>query len=978
MENATNAFPFELLQNHIKGDLFFDDASRTVYSSDASAYREKPIGVVRPRDAKDVESILHFANKYKLSLIPRGAGTSLAGQVVGGGLVVDVGRYMNRILEVNADEKWVRVEPGVVLDELNMYLKDYGLFFGPETSTSSRCMLGGMLGNNSCGAHSIIYGSTRDHTLEIKGFLSNGDEVLFKPLQKWEFEHKCRLENFEGSIYRQLRDLLTRKENRKEIKKEFPHPEIQRRNTGYALDLLLDTLPFKEEGVPFNMCKLLAGSEGTLAFTSEIKLNLVDLPPKSKGLVCVHLNSIEDALKANLIALKFKPGAVELMDKAIMDLTKDNPLQAKNSFFVVDDPAALLLVEFARDTKEEIESLSATLQQALSAEGFGYAYPTLYGSDINKVWSLRKAGLGVLSNMPGDDLPVPVIEDTAVRPIDLPLFITDVNTMLKKYRKECVYYAHIGSGELHLRPVLNMKDPLDVELFRQIAKDTAHIVKKYRGSLSGEHGDGRLRGEFIAEMVGDHNYQLFIDVKQIFDPKCILNPGKIVDTPRMNTSLRYQEHKSELINDPVFDWSNTMGVVRAAEKCNGSGDCRKSQLIGGVMCPSYMGARDERQTTRGRANMLREFFVGNIPDTRLGYEEVKAVLDLCLSCKACKTECPSNVDMAKLKAEFLHAYHKKFGIGMRSRLVANTPAINRFFMIFPYLYNIGINLKMIKRFNEVKFGFSSKRSLPSLYKYSLRNWYRKNNTTNARRKVLLFADEFTNYSDVNIGVEAILLLNKLGYSVCLPKHHDSGRTFLSKGLLKRAAALAVKNVTVLADFVNKEVPIIGLEPSAIITLRDEYPDLVPTYLKGKAKHLAKYSYTFEEFIEREFRQGYIKENSFTDKSEQIHFHAHCYQKALSDTALTKIVLEIPKNYSATEIKSGCCGMAGSFGFEKENYDLSMKIGELVLFPAVRKHHDRSLIVAAGTSCRHQINDGTSVKSLHPAQILYAALKSDLT
>ncbi|MCU4174645.1 FAD-binding and (Fe-S)-binding domain-containing protein [Carboxylicivirga sp. N1Y90] len=974
MENTLQEYPFELLDKHIKGDVFFDDPTRTVYSTDASAYREKPIGVVRPRDAKDIESILHFASKYKVPLIPRAAGTSLAGQVVGNGLVVDISRYMNRILEVNKEERWVRVQPGVVLDELNQYLKEYNLFFGPETSTSSRCMMGGMVGNNSCGAHSILYGSTRDHTIELNGFLSNGEEVQFKALQKWEFEQKCRLDNLEGDIYRQVRDLLTNKDNRKEIRKEFPHPEIHRRNTGYALDLLLDTLPFKEEGEPFNMCQLLAGSEGTLMFTSEIKLNLVDIPPKHKGLVCVHLDSLEDALEANLVALEFKPGAIELMDKTIMDLTKDNPLQAKNRFFVEGDPKVLLLVEFARDTIEEIEELSAQMQKALKAKEYGYAYPTLYGSEINKVWSLRKAGLGVLSNMPGDNLPVPVIEDTAVRPVDLPMFIAEVNKMLERHGKECVYYAHVGSGELHLRPVLNMKDPADVEQFHQIAKDTAGIVKKYRGSLSGEHGDGRLRGEFIADMVGEHNYGLFKDIKRFFDPENILNPGKITDTPRMNTSLRYQKHTEERIDKPVFDWSKTMGIVRAAEKCNGSGDCRKSHLIGGTMCPSYMGSRDELQTTRGRANMLREFFNGNIPNTKLGYDEVKSVLDLCLSCKACKTECPSNVDMSKLKAEFLNAYHQKYGIKFSSRLVAHLPSINRFFMLFPYLYNIGVNLKVVKRINELRFGFSSKRQMPALNRFSLRNWSSKNNKFEGQSTVLLFADEFTNYSDTGIGVEAILLLNSLGYSVRIPNHYDSARTFLSKGLLKDAAKLAAKNVLSLADVVDEEVSIIGLEPSAILTLRDEYPELVPAYLKDKAKHLAKHSFTFEEFIEREHKKGFISEDSFTQEQKSIHFHAHCYQKALSETSITKTILEIPKNYEATEIPSGCCGMAGSFGFEKDNYDLSMKIGELVLFPAVREHQASSLIVAAGTSCRHQIKDGTNVEASHPAQILYAALK----
>ncbi|WP_439185260.1 FAD-binding and (Fe-S)-binding domain-containing protein [Carboxylicivirga taeanensis] len=962
------------LVEKISGDLDLDDVTRLVYSTDASAYFEKPVGAVMPLDAIDVREIVLFAQKHHLNLIPRAAGTSLAGQVVGSGLVVDVGRYMNQILEVNEKEKWVRVQPGVVLDELNQYLAPYGLFFGPETSTSNRCMIGGMVGNNSCGAHSLIYGSTRDHTLELKGYLSNGDEVVFKNLKNLEFEQKCHEDSFEGEIYRSIRSVLTDKGNRKSIRQEFPDPDIHRRNTGYALDYLIDTYPYKEEDGNFNMCQLLAGSEGTLFFTTEIKLNLIAVPPKEKGLVCVHLNSLEEALEANLIGLQFNPGAIELMDKAIMDLTKKNVLQNKNRFFVEGDPAALLLVEFARHTKDEIEQLAGDMIAALRQKGFGYAYPVLYGSDIKKVWNLRKAGLGVLGNMPGDERPVPVIEDTAVRPEDLPAFIADIKAMLKKYGKECVYYAHIGTGELHLRPVLNMKKEKDAELFYQIAKDTAKIVKQYKGSLSGEHGDGRLRGQFIPWMVGDHNYQLFREVKKIFDPNNIFNAGKITDTPQMNTSLRYKEVKNELDNKALFDWSSTLGLARAAEKCTGSGDCRKSHLIGGTMCPSYMGSRDERQTTRARANMLREFFAGTIPATKLGYVQVKQVLDLCLSCKACKTECPSNVDMTKLKAEFLNSYHEQFGIPLRSRLIAHLPTFNTILMPFSHLYNLSVKNKWIKAINEKYFGISSKRHLPRLSKQSLIKWSKKRQTSGNEKVVYFFADEFTNYNDTREGVAAVLLLEKLGYKVIIPSHQPSGRTYLSKGLLKDAKKRAIQNVELLSGLVDKEAPLIGIEPSAILTLRDEYLELVPDKLKEKAQRLATNTYTFEEFVAQEYDKGRISSEQFVSDKKTIRYHSHCYQKALSDTKLTQRVLEIPENYSAQEIPSGCCGMAGSFGYEIEHYDLSMNIGELVLFPEIRKSNKKTLIVAAGTSCRHQIKDGTQVEALHPALVLLDALK----
>ncbi|MBS2210434.1 FAD-binding protein [Carboxylicivirga mesophila] len=968
-------YPFEDLRGKIKGRLDLDEATKIIYSTDASAYYEKPLGVVIPRDALDIKEVIRFAARNDISLIPRAAGTSLAGQVVGPGLVVDIGRYLNRILEVNEQEKWVRVEPGVVLDELNQYLEQFGLFFGPETSTSNRCMIGGMVGNNSCGAHSLIYGSTRDHTLELKGYLSNGDDVHFRALQKWEFDQKCRLESFEGDIYRSVREIISDRDNRKNIRKEFPHPEIKRRNTGYALDYLVESFPIDEEKEAFNFCKLLAGSEGTLMFTTEIKLNLVEIPPKEKGLVCVHLNSIEEALEANLICLKYHPGAIELMDKAIMDLTKGNKLQNKNRFFVEGDPAALLLVEFARDIKAEVEQLADDMSSELVEKGFGYAYPVVYGGDIKKVWDLRKAGLGVLANMPGDERPVPVIEDTAVRPEDLPAFIADIKTMLHKYGKECVYYAHIGTGELHLRPVLNMKREEDVELFYQIAKDTALIVKKYKGSLSGEHGDGRLRGQFIPIMVGESNYELFKQVKQIFDPGHVFNLGKITETPPMNTSLRYKQANDKVEDGVVFDWSSTLGMVRAAEKCSGSGDCRKSHLIGGTMCPSYMGSRDERQTTRARANMLREFFAGEIPATKLGYDEVKGVLDLCLSCKACKTECPSNVDMTKLKAEFLNSYHSRFGIPARSKLIANLPAINRVLQPFSYLYNKGTGIGWINAYSERHLGISSKRRLPKLCGTTLRRWHQKRSVSvEQARKVYLFADEFTNYNDAHVGICAVMLLEKLGYSVELEKNMASGRTYLSKGLVKEAARLANKNVRLLSGLIDERVPLIGLEPSAILTFRDEYIELVDEDLREAAMVLAQNTYTFEEFLAQELDKGCIDVSLFVEDEKSFRFHAHCYQKSLSDTGLTKKVLEIPLNYKANEIPSGCCGMAGSFGFEKEHYDLSMKIGELVLFPEVRKYKAQEGIVAAGTSCRHQIKDGTGVVAEHPAKVLFEALK----
>jgi FAD/FMN-containing dehydrogenase/Fe-S oxidoreductase len=961
------------LSKKIKGEFYADDISRILYSTDASAYSERPLGVVFPRDAEDVKRIILFCHRNRIPVIPRAAGTSLAGQVVGNGLVVDVSKYMNSILEVNEEEKWVRVEPGVVLDELNSYLKPYGLFFGPETSTSNRCNVGGMVGNNSCGTHSIVYGSTRDHTLEVKGFLSNGDEAVFGDLTTKEFRGKCKEEGLEGDIYRKIDEILADDNNRTEIGKEFPHKDIHRRNTGYALDLLMDSDPFTGNGKPFNMCRLLAGSEGTLFFSTEIKLNLVPLPPKEKGLVCIHFDSLENAFKANLIALKFKPVAVELMDKTIMDLTKDNISQRKNRFFLEGDPAALLLVEFYGHSRDEILERASGMQKALEAEGYGYAYPVLFGKDIGRVWALRKAGLGVLSNMPGDDLPVPVIEDTAVRPVDVPAYMADIKDMLEKYNKECVYYAHIGSGELHLRPVLNMKKQEDVKMFHDIAEDTAALVKKYKGSFSGEHGDGRLRGEFIPFLVGEHNYLLFKEIKKVFDPDNILNPGKITDTPSMNTFLRYKENSEEIVKKPLFDWSETRGVVRAAERCNGSGDCRKSHLIGGTMCPSYMGTRDEKNTTRARANMLREFYNGSITADKLGFDEVKEVLDLCLSCKACKSECPSSVDMTKLKAEFMNLYHSKFGVPFRSKVIGALPSVNRFASAFPGLTNSVFRSKFLSRIIAGILGFSPKRELPLLSKTTFTGWYKKHRNSNTNTPtVYLFADEFTEFNDSHIGIKSVLLLERLGYNVIIPKLHESGRTYLSKGLVAKAKKRALNNIEQLKGKITDDTPLVGIEPSAILTFRDEYPDLATRELKETANMIARNTFTIEEFLNRENEKGNIDNSVFTRENKKVKFHGHCYQKSLSETKYTKNILEIPENYEAEEIPSGCCGMAGAFGYEKEHYDLSMKIGELILFPEVRKAEGVT-IAAAGTSCRHHIEHGTGRETLHPVEILYDAL-----
>ncbi|MBN1142991.1 MAG: FAD-binding protein [Bacteroidales bacterium] len=971
----------EQLAQEVHGDLFTDMTNRLLYATDASAYREVPIAVARPADEEDIIKLIRYASENNTTLIPRAAGTSLAGQVVGNGIVVDISKYFTRLIEINEKEKYARVQPGVVLDELNLQLAKKGLFFGPETSTSNRCMIGGMVGNNACGAHSLIYGSTRDHLLSVKAILSNGEQVVFEALDDAGFMAKLEGDGLENKIYRNIHDILTTQVNREEITREFPDPAVKRRNTGYALDLLMQCSPFTPNGIPFNFSRLIAGSEGTLAFITEIKLNVVPLPPKTKGLVCIHFNTLEEALLANLICLKHNPGAVELMDNTILECTKSNISQRKNRFFVQGDPGAILIVEFARDSLDEIHEIKENLEKDLRNAGLGYHFPLVTGADINKVWALRKSGLGVLSNIPGDAKPISLVEDTAVKPDSLPEYISDIKNLLAKYGLSCVFHAHVATGELHMRPVINLKDPEGVALFRKVATGVAHLVKKYRGSLSGEHGDGRLRGEFIPIIVGNANYELMRQVKNTWDPQGIFNKGKITDTPEMDTFLRTQWKQGERMINSVFDHSSTQGLLRHVEQCNGSGDCRKSALMGGTMCPTFMATRDENMTTRARANALREYMLSASNRKSMAIEAVYDILDLCLACKGCKSECPSNVDMAKLKAEFLQHYYDKKGVSLLAWMVAHIARIHKINSHFPWLYNSLMKNQLITSLVKNSLGFASQRTLPLLSANSFEKWLQRNNYMSAvqagansdRPVVQLFLDEFTNYLDAEIGIAAVKLLTRLGYQVRINPSKESARTFISKGLLRKARKVANYNVKLFNRLVDQQHVLVGIEPSAILAFRDEYPELVNLELKQEALHIAKHCMTIDEFIASEYEAGRIDRKLFTAEKAMIKMHGHCQQKAVASTASIKTMLTIPENYAVEEIKSGCCGMAGVYGYEKKHYELSMKIGELVLFPAVRDSEPGTIICASGNSCRQQILDGTGVVALHPAEILYNAL-----
>ncbi len=968
----------EEFASSFEGEVRYDRSTRLIYATDASIYREEPLAVVYPRNSNDIKRVLAFASRHRTAVIPRAAGTSLAGQVVGSGIVADLSRHFRQIIEVNAGERWVRLQPGVVPDELNAWLKSYGVMFGPETSTSDRCNLGGMIGNNGCGLHSLVYGSVRDHIIEVKAVLHDGSEAIFGEVTEDQLREKYLLQTAEGEIYREIREIMRDPSNRQSISQDYPVRTIPRRNTGYALDDLLFSEPFTPgAGRRLNLARLIAGSEGTLAIITEARLSLVPLPPPEKALVCIHLRDRREAFPANLIALRHKPAAVELIDSAILTLAATVESQKRNRFFIRGEPGALVIVEFCAHSRDEILAMTTAMVRELQDENIGYAFPLVWDGDVKRVWDLRRAGLGILSNMPGDTRPVSLIEDCAVEVEKLGSFVAEIEKMLASYGKESVYHAHIGTGELHIRPLLNLKDSDEVKLMRSIAGETARLVKKYRGSLSGEHGDGRLRGEFIPIILGEHNYLLNRRIKRLFDPFNILNPGKITDTPPMDSSLRYKPGRPTPEPVSYFDFSSAGGVVRAAEKCSGSGDCRRSAAIGGLMCPSYMATGDERLTTRARANIIREMFHAereNLWDS----PEIYEILDLCLACKGCYSECPSGVDITRLKSEFLQHYHDIHPPSMRSRLIASLPPIYSFFSYIPGIFNFFVSNKITSMAIKKVTRFATERSIPRLAPTTFRRWLHRNlpalNPENPAGRVTLFIDEFTDHNDVNIGIAAVRLLTALGYSVTVPANTYSARTYISKGFLRKAKKLIIRNIEIAGPLVNEESPLIGIEPSAILGFRDEYPDLAGDEYRQEALRLSRHTYCFEEFIEREFNKGRINRELFTAEPATVLVHVHCQEKAIITAAPVLAALSLPANYKVSEIPSGCCGMAGAFGYEKEHYELSQKVGELVLFPKVRSAPLSTIICAPGTSCRHHISDGTGRQALHPAEVLYNALK----
>ncbi|QMU64265.1 MAG: FAD-binding protein [Flavobacteriaceae bacterium] len=956
-----------LLDTSLSGEFFFDDLHKTLYATDASVYRKIPLAVAYPKDKKDIQTLIAFAVENKITLIPRTAGTSLAGQCVGDGIIVDVSKHFTSILAFDEASKTITVQPGVVRDELNLFLKPYGLFFGPNTSTSDRCMIGGMVGNNSSGSTSIKNGVTRDKVLRIETVLSDGSIAVFEEISSDSFRKKSRERTLEGTIYKTLLTALEPEAVQKEIKEQFPKPSIHRRNTGYAIDALLDSELFGGTHPNINLAKLVTGSEGTLAFTTAVTLQLDDVNPPASIVVLPHFTNINESLKATVVAMKHNLATCELMDKVILDCTKNNKEQAKNRFFLEGDPEAVLILEVQAATLQKAQELAGALVQDLKGSHFGYHYTTVFGNDIKRVFDLRKAGLGLLGNIIGDKKAVACIEDTAVDLQDLPEYIDAFTHIMDTYRQKAVYYAHAGAGELHLRPILNLKKSEDVDLFRKITTETAQLVKKYRGSFSGEHGDGIVRAEFIPMMIGEDNYQILRNIKKAFDPNHVFNKGKITDAFPMDQDLRYETDRKEPEITTIQDFSDNEGILRLAEKCNGSGDCRKPASAGGTMCPSYRATKNEKDTTRARANALREFLTHSKKKNTFNHKELKEVFDLCLSCKACASECPSNVDVAALKSEFLYQYQEVNGYSFRSKLFANNVTYTKLGSIASRITNTVLNTRFAKKI----MGVAIARSIPKLAPETLWNWYQKQPSSDSTKTVYLFCDEFTNFYDVETGKDAVILLKRLGYNPQIIHHEESGRSFISKGFLKEAKKIANKNIAVFKKWVSPETPLIGIEPSAILTFRDEYLRLADDL--DSAKVISENTFTIEEFLSSEYNDNRIQANLFTKRSMILKIHGHCHQKALSGIHATFTMLNIPENYEPAILNTGCCGMAGSFGYEKEHYKISMQVGEDTLFPKIRSIPENTEIAAAGTSCRHQIFDGTKRISKHPVTILREAL-----
>ena len=965
----------QLLSNTLAGEVRFDLYSKALYSTDASLYQIQPIGVVLPKDKQDVIKTVQIASEHKVPILPRGGGTSLAGQSVGEAIVLDMSKYMNQLLEVNVAERWARVQPGIVLDELNHKLKPHGLMYAPDVATSSRANVGGTIGNNSAGSHSLIYGKTIDHVMSLDLILSNADQITTSPISLKELETKKHGNTLEANIYRELCRICA--DNAAEIRKRYPR--ILRRVAGYNLDEFVkdagskEVTPYRRDGCdenhPFSLTKILVGSEGTLATTAEATVNLVPIP-KQTALCVVHFKSLVNSMEAMQPILACNPTAVELIDKTILDMARGSLEFSRLTTFIQGEPAALLAVEFYGETQAELESQLDTLEKRLKRTGFGYAFVRCFTAEEKaRVWETRKAGLGLLMGMKGDAKPVGFVEDAAVPIANLPEYVRRFDEIVTAHDTTAAYYAHASVGLLHNRPIVNLKSETDIQKMHDIAREVRDLLIELDGTTSGEHGDGLVRSEWIESMFGPQIYQALTEVKKAFDPDGIMNPGKIVDAPPMTENLRFGSDYSTIKIDTYFDFSSQDGFGGAIEMCNGVGACRKT--LTGTMCPSFIGTREEEHSTRGRANALRSIISGALPHTELTNERLQEVLDLCLGCKACKAECPSNVDMAKIKYEVLAHYHKANGLPLHRRLFGEIGALAPLASMFSPLSNWAVNNTLSKWIAEKTIGVDRRRDMPTFVRPTYEQWFRKRRSRHTSdKKVVLFPDTFMNYSEPAIGKAAVEVLEACGFEVILPKKRCCGRPLISEGMLDRAIENASYNIDALGVYADEGIPIIGCEPSCTSAFTDDYVELIGT---PAAKRVAEATCSFAEFFAQLTENGELP-LEFSAEPRDILLHGHCHQRALVGIQPTVEMLSSPAAHDVTVIDSSCCGMAGAFGYEKAHYELSMNIGELRLFGAVREKPPGSFTLsAAGFSCRHQLEHATGVQPKHPIEVLREAL-----
>jgi len=947
------------LRQEFSGEIHTDRFTRLLYSTDASIYQIEPLAVVMPRERDDVTAAVSLASHHGLPVLPRGGGTSLAGQTVGAAVVIDFSKYMNRILEVNFEERFARVEPGIVLDQLNAHLQKPGWRFPPDVATSNRATLGGMIGNNASGAHSILYGITADHIRELRLVLSDGGEADVADVSAEEFLRKSSSDNFEGRIYRTVQRLVA--ENREEI--DARYPKIMRRVGGYNLDKVLGA-------AGGNLCRLIVGSEGTLATCTEARVNLTREPPV-KALAIVHFSDLVVALEALQEILALQPAAVELVDKVLLDLTRLQPAFARKMTFVEGDPAAILIVEFFGESSAEVKHKLERLEQRLRTGGLGTACLRVEEPEAQAdVWAVRKAGVGLLASTRGDAKSTAFVEDTAVAPEHLAEYVRRFRNILERHHTSAGFYGHASVGCLHIRPVINLKDPSGVRKMVDISAAVKDLVVEFKGAMSGEHGDGIARSHWNRELFGDRLYNAFKELKAAFDPAGIMNPGKIVDAPPMTSHLRSEPGHAGAEIKTYLDFTREGGLVRAVEQCNGMGVCRKVDT--GAMCPSYMATRDEEHSTRGRANALRAALTGRLPLEQFSSERMHEAMDLCLACKACKTECSANVDMAKLKYEFLAHYYDRHGVPLRARAFADIAALSRLGSATASFSNWAIRWPPVSRVLARILGVHPDRKTPPFARQTFRHWLRRHPPRTlppSSPKVVLFNDTFTNYNEPWIGIAALRLLESSGAQVSVPKVACCGRPMISQGLLAKAKRVARANVARLAPAAESGAWIVGCEPSCILTLRDDYPDLLGT---REAATLAKRVLSLEEYLCRCIDAGEWQPK-FLSVQRSVLLHGHCHQKSLVGSGPSLRLLKMPPGFIAREVDSGCCGMAGAFGYETEHYDLSLQIGEMRLFPAIRSSPADSLIVASGTSCRQQIRHATGREAVHLAEALAGAL-----